>query len=510
MPRSKDGKKRKPVDANALKNALKAINSEDPEKKMSYREAAKVFNVSRSTLTRHLNKFLGCRDEDFEYSANYSVRKVFSEYEENCLVKYIETVAKIQYGLTKKGVRQLAYKFAKANGKNYPQSWDEEQIAGEEWMRGFLKRHSSSLSIRKPEATSLSRATSFNRYNVERFFNNVKDVHSRFGPISPEKIWNLDETGLSTVQGQSKIVAPKGMKQIGNATSGERWQLVTMIAAVNAVGNSLSPMFIFPRVHFKDRMLFGGPAGCIGAANISGWSNDGTFLKFLDHFLGSVKCSKEDRVLLILDNHETHLSVQALEKTSAAGVVMLTFPPHTSHKLQPLDISVYAPMKTYYNQAVESWLHNNRGKTFDIYAVAEAAGIAYPKAFTPQNILSGFRKSGIYPLDTEIFTDDDFLGAYVTDRIPVADIVTPEEVQPYPKATPRKKSNRGRRVGKTMIATDTPEKLALKKQKEKKKQRNKNIATEKVRHPKKVVRNVAGILKLQPEIKKASRMDLQN
>ncbi|KAJ4435413.1 hypothetical protein ANN_18028 [Periplaneta americana] len=432
----------------------------------------------------------------------------------------------MQYGLTKKDVRQLAYKFAKANGKKYPQSWDEDQIAGEEWMRGFLKIHSSSLSIRKPEATSLSRATSFNRYNVERFFNNVKDVHSRFGPISPEKIWNLDETGLSTVQGQSKIVAP-----IGSATAGERGQLVTMIAAVNAVGNSLPPMFIFPRVHFKDRMLFGGPAGCIGAANISGWSNDGTFLKFLDHFLGSVKCSKEDRVLLILDNHKTHLSVQALEKASAAGL---------------------------------SWLHNNRGKTFDIYAVAEAAGIAYPKAFTPQNILSGFRKSGIYPLDTEIFTGDDFLGAYVTDRIPsshptenvtarpesveensrphitsadldeptpgtsfdagnkrsgsdtpqskheVVNIVTPEEVQPYPKATPRKKSNRGRRVGRTVIVTDTPEKLALKKQKEKKKQRNKNIATEKVRHPKKVVRNVAGILKLQPGIKEASRMDLQN
>ena len=31
-----------------------------------------------------------------------------------------------------------------------------------------------------------------------------------------------------------------------------------MIAAVNAVRNSLPPMFIYPRVHFKDRMLFGG------------------------------------------------------------------------------------------------------------------------------------------------------------------------------------------------------------------------------------------------------------
>lgn len=128
------------------------------------------------------------------------------------------------------------------------------------------------------------------------------------------------------------------MKQIGSATLAERGQLVTMIAAVNAVGNSLPPMLIFPRVRFKDRMLFGGPPGCIGATSISGWSNEETFLKFLDHFLVSVKCSKEERVLLILDNHETHLSLEPLEKASAAGVVMVRFPPHTSHKLQPLDV----------------------------------------------------------------------------------------------------------------------------------------------------------------------------
>lgn len=126
MPHSRYGKKREPVDANALKNALKAINSNDPEKKMSYGKVVKVISVSHSTLTRHLNKFLGCRD-DFEYSVNYSVKMVFSEHGEICLVKYIETVAKMQYRLTKKGVRQLVYKFSKANGKKYPKSWDEEQ-----------------------------------------------------------------------------------------------------------------------------------------------------------------------------------------------------------------------------------------------------------------------------------------------------------------------------------------------------------------------------------------------
>lgn len=59
------------------------------------------------------------------------------------------------------------------------------------------------------------------------------------------------------------------MKQIGNATSAERGQLITMIAAVNAVGNSLPTMLIIPCVFFKDTMLCGGPPGCIGIANPS-------------------------------------------------------------------------------------------------------------------------------------------------------------------------------------------------------------------------------------------------
>lgn len=121
------------------------------------------------------------------------------------------------------------------------------------------------------------------------------------------------------------------------------------------------------------------------------------------------KSSKDNRVMLILDNHETHLSPAVLDKASDAGIVVVTFPPHTSHRLQPLDLSVYGPLKTYYNQAVEAWLLNNKGKTFDIYSVAEALGTAYPRAFTPNNVLSGFRKSGIFPFNEAVFTDDDYL-----------------------------------------------------------------------------------------------------
>jgi hypothetical protein len=71
-----------------------------------------------------------------------------------------------------------------------------------------------------------------------------------------------------------KILAPGGIKQLGSMTSGERGQSITMIAAINAAGNHLPPMLIFPRVHFKNLMLKGAPVGSKGGANPSGLMND--------------------------------------------------------------------------------------------------------------------------------------------------------------------------------------------------------------------------------------------
>lgn len=561
MARSKTGVKRKPVDPDAMKKAIEAVTATE-DKRISLREACNVYNVKLTTLSRALSAFKKSEANTYIYSSNFDVNRVFNDDEEILLVEYIKTIAKMNYGLSKKGVRQLAYKFGKANSKKIPKKWEQEEIAGEQWMRCFMARHRGELSVRKPEATSLSRSTSFNKENISLFFANLEDVHRRFGPIAPDRIWNVDETGLTTVHVPGPIVAPKGIKQIGGCTSAERGTLVTMIAGVNAIGNHIPPMLIFPRVYFKERMLSGAPVGTIGAATSTGWSNEEMFLKFLEHFMKHVKSSKEERVLLIMDNHETHLSVDVLERASSVGIVIVTFPPHTSHRLQPLDVSVYAPFKTFYNQALVEWHVNNPGKTFDIYCVSQVVGTVFPRAFAMKNIISGYKATGIFPLDKGVFTDEDFLSSFVTDRphqepqqiplnrptsavtevdlnppspsdllasssvispatpsnglglpLPTASTepssprpntfiidtqmefqsqnrqlkpLTPEQVQPFPKAGPRKTYNRGRKPGRTRIATDTPEKEQIKEDKMRKidnrrqmsKRKSKNLGLE--------------------------------
>lgn len=229
-------------------------------------------------------------------------------------------------------------------------------------------------------------------------------------------MYNMDETGVTTVQTPKQVVTEKGKKQVGSVTSAERGELVTVACAVNATGNAVPPMFIFPRVRFKDSLLNGSPAGSIGHCTKSGWMNEDAFLIFLKHFIRHTNCSTDHPVLLILDNHESHISLKSVTIAKENGVIMLTLPPHTSHRLQPLDKTVYGPLKTYYNRAMDGWMRSHPGRTVSIYEVSELVKQAFLSAMSPTNITSGFRATGIYPFNRDIFPEEDYAPSMVTDR----------------------------------------------------------------------------------------------
>ena len=130
------------------------------------------------------------------------------------------------------------------------------------------------------------------------------------------------------------------IKQIGTLTSGETGAHVSMCAAISATGNTAPPMFVFQRVNYHEHFVRGGPTGCIGAAHKSGWMASDNITMFIKHFAEHAKPSQDRKVLLLLDNHDSHISIDTLNFAKDNGIVMLSFPPHCSHKLQPLDRSV--------------------------------------------------------------------------------------------------------------------------------------------------------------------------
>ena len=69
-----------------------------------------------------------------------------------------------------------------------------------------------------------------------------------------------------------------------------------------------------------------------------------------------------------------------------------------------------------YNRACNCWIINNHGKVVDIDNIAKIVGTAFPKAFQPISIKSGFQKTGIWPFNLQVFSKDSFLAAHMTDR----------------------------------------------------------------------------------------------
>lgn len=502
-------------------NVIEAAATLVLDQNISIRAAANAHNICHVTLTRFVKK----KRENVNVVMGYKPHnKVLSAEMETQLTNYVKTCANIFYGLTPKEVRKLAYEYAKKNNCKMPKSWVDKEIAGRDWFTSFLKRNHT-LSIR---STSLARAMNFNKDNVKMFFDNLSTVMEKY-KFEPQNIYNVDETGITTAPMPDKIVAQKGLKQVGGINSHERGTLVTLCVAVNATGNSIPPMFIFPRKNFHEHFIANGPVGCIGAANGSGWMQSKEFLKFLEHFKNHAKPTKEKKVLLIADNHESHINIEAIDFCRDSGIVLLSFPPHTSHKLQPLDRTVYGPFKKYFNIVADDWRKNHPGIRMTIYDLPAITTKALPLATTPSNILAGFKCTGIYPFDRFVFKDDEFLPASVTDQ-PITSIATnvpcdeanrlklcvternfsqkeknkdleplgdgptceqqlqhndiepipstsaavglsPMEIRPLPCATPRERQRAKRKIRKSAIWTNTPEKKQLEEEQKLKKEK---------------------------------------
>ncbi|XP_029900330.1 uncharacterized protein LOC115354206 [Myripristis murdjan] len=62
------------------------------------------------------------------------------------------------------------------------------------------------------------------------------------------------------------------------------------------------------------------------------------------------------------------------------------------------------------------WMRSHPGINTTIYDLPGIVAMAWPQAVTPVNVTSGFRCTGIWPFNPDVFDDDDFAPASVTDR----------------------------------------------------------------------------------------------
>ena len=397
---------------------------------MSKRKAEAVYGVPRETLTRHMQGLVKSPGTLGRF------KTVLSTEFEKALTEHAVHLQQMLFGLTTADFRKLAFEVAEKLNIEHPFNKDSKK-AGRDWLSGFLSRHPE-LAVRHPEPTSMCRAIGFNKPNVDKFFNILKTELQK-NSVTAERLWNADETGLTAVHRPGKIMAKSGIKQVGKITSGERGETVTAMCAVNAAGTYVPPLMIFKRRRMTELLLKGSPPGTIGAVTDNGWINGDVFLKWLKHFVLHVKPSAESKVVLVVDGHSTHKSLAAIDYARENNIVMICLPPHSTHLMQPLDKTIFGPLKTAYNAACDRWMVSHPGRRIVTYDQAELFCEAYLKAANMRNAINGFSSCGLWPFKPDVFTDEHFAPCMITDE-PEPSVAAKVDQQPMNSEIPQSSS----------------------------------------------------------------------
>lgn len=141
----------------------------------------------------------------------------------------------------------------------------------------------------------------------------------------------------------------------------------------------------------NERLMINAPAESEGVAQPKGWINKDFFVKWLQHFTKFTRPSKESPVLLLLDGHSSHTTLAVTHFCRDHNIYLISSPPHTTHKLQPLDRTFMKPFKTAYYERCDSWMRANAGARITDYDIAGLVAKVFIKVARLDIAVSGFK-----------------------------------------------------------------------------------------------------------------------
>ncbi|XP_052783979.1 uncharacterized protein LOC128219880 [Mya arenaria] len=230
----------------------------------------------------------------------------------------------------------------------------------------------------------------------------------------PAQIFNCDETGwCGKEESKVKVIAPRTgpVKQRRVLTADH----VTALLCVSADGKTTPPCIIY-KESFPHRTYREGVP-----VSDTGYVNTEIFCQwFLRGFIPN--CGKERPVVLLMDNHDSHISLPLIQAARANDIVLVGLPSHTTHLLQPLDVHINGPLK----QKV-SKICNNLGFLRPGVAISKAKlPVIISHALdqtSPSSIKEAFRLSGIFPVDRKQIPDAELVP-------PTIDVSLPQDTEP--------------------------------------------------------------------------------
>ena len=371
------------ISENALQQAIDAVLAG-----ASLRRASTTHGVPRTTLVRRLEGKLPRKQAQVHHQR-------LSPWQEENLVDWILVQGALGLPPTHAQIRQFVTRILAHNGDTQP--------LGKRWMEGFFARNPQVKTLRGKSIES-RRVNGASAENIKAFFQllSIPKVQA----IKPCNRWNMDETGIMQGhRGNGLVVGKASRKHILVKSAGSR-EWVTIVEAGSAVGNSLPPLIIFRGKDVQQQWF---PA-CLEeweswrfTASPNGWTSNDIGQKWLeDIFIPLTACDPPEPRLLVLDGHGSHETDEFMFRCYEEDIYLTYLPAHSSHVLQPLDLSVFGPMKTLYqhqlallghiDEDIESTPHNKQ-RFLSCYKAARET------ALQPRTVRSGWVATGLWPVN---------------------------------------------------------------------------------------------------------------
>lgn len=387
-------RKYKDYRAGQLDAALKDVRSG----RMTLRKASKKYNIPLGTLSNKING---------KFGKSVGRPLALSDNEERTLSQHLKTVAAWGFPIDIVTLRMLVRDFLDRQGKRVPQF--KNNIPSSDWARLFLKRHADTIALRMcqniKQARARVNAESVNSYfdNLEQSLKNEDGTH-----VPPSHIFNYDETNLSDDPGIKKCIFKRGVKYPERIKDSTKTSVSIMFCG-SAAGEMLPAYVVYKAEHVWSTWTEGGPKNTRYNRSKSGWFDSHCFNDWFESiFIRGIKHLNGTKVL-IGDNLSSHFSERVLTLARENDVRFICLLANSTHLLQPLDVAFYGPMKRHWRSILDDWKTKSSKKSC-IMSKDAFPGLLkklYSKLYDDDaqkstNIISGFKKCGIYPIDRNV------------------------------------------------------------------------------------------------------------
>jgi hypothetical protein len=306
--------------------------------------AALNYEIPRSTLRYHV---MGQ-----SLSRKRGRKPVLSTVEEEKLVKYIMGMARYGHPLN---ITELKIKVAEAT--QLRETPFKDGIPGAGWLHWFRKRHLE-ISLRMSQGLDAGRARGLCPSHVATFYDNMELMLTRGYEAS--HIWNCDESGAQAGRnGGGRVLAKTGTRSVHSIIPKER-EWLSVLVCINAAGYHIPSFYIFRGKSFQRDYIKQCEDNASMAMQAKAWMTGHLFKSWIGHFVKNVhdsglSISPTCRHLLILDGHGSHVTMDVVKTARSVGLDLLTLPSHTSHAMQPLDVSCFKPFKQAFRLLRDVW-----------------------------------------------------------------------------------------------------------------------------------------------------------